>query len=66
MASIKTKHSVVEHIILAEFDIDLGSTTRIQFPIPVPNMDAGTLSEYMIPEGSHKFGVLHTYFTGGR
>jgi len=32
----------------------------------VPNIDAGTLSDYMIPEGSHKFGVLHTYFTVGR
>ena len=66
MTAIMQKPSVIDHIILAEFDIDLGSTTRIQFPITVPNIDAGTLSDYMIPEGSHKFGVLHTYFTVGR
>jgi hypothetical protein len=64
--SIKSKSDGVEHIVLAEFDIDLGSTTRIQFPTNVPNIDAGTLSDYMIPEGSHKFGVLNTYFTVGR
>lgn len=62
----KPKHSVIDHIILSEFDIDLGSTTRIQFPVHVPNIDSGTISDYMIPEGSHKFGVLHTFFTVGR
>lgn len=63
---MKAKSYLVEYIVLAEFDIDLGSTTRIQFPTNVPNIDAGMLSDYMIPEGSHKFGVLNTYFTVGR
>jgi hypothetical protein len=50
-------------VVLAEFDIDLGSTTRIQFPTAIPNIDSDTIANFMLPEGGEKFGVLNTYFT---
>ena len=54
---------MIEHIVLVEFDIDQGSTTRIQYPEPLDSVDPQAFADNMSPEGSDKFGVLHTFFT---
>ena len=41
----------IEAVIFAEFDIDKGSTCRVQYPKEVG--DAGLLAELMLPEGVH-------------
>ena len=60
------KAKICERIVLVEFDIDLGSTTRIQYPSPIPGVDPQVIADNMLPEGSDKFGVLHTFFTLNR
>lgn len=57
---------MIDYIVLVEFDIDQGSTTRIMHPGPPPQVDPQLLADNMLPEGSDKFGVLHTYFSIGR
>ena len=54
--------NLIEYMVLVEFDIDQGSTTRIQYPQQVPNVEPQLFADNMLPEGSDKFGVLHTYF----
>ena len=44
---------LISYIVLAEFDIDMGSTVRNQYPSPVPWVSADWLAEHMIPEGAH-------------
>eukprot|EP01132_Coremiostelium_polycephalum_P009632 gene9632-11805_t len=43
----------VEFILLAEFDIDVGSKVKYQYPFPTGE-DEGLLAEFMIPDGAHK------------
>jgi hypothetical protein len=44
---------LVEHLLLAEFDIDTGSTLRHAIP-PLPDeTDGATLAQLMLPEGGH-------------
>ena len=57
---------MVNYIVLAEFDIEKGSGVRIQYPETVPGTNAEELSEYMITEGAHNFGVVSTYFSVGK
>ena len=44
----------VDFVILAEFDIDTGSTIRHQYPKPIPGYTADYFANYMLPEGAHK------------
>ena len=54
---VKSKRSFVEplvdHILLAEFDIDTGSTVRHQYPNPVDGYQNDWFAELMLPEGAH-------------
>jgi hypothetical protein len=43
----------VDYILLAEFDIDKGSSLSIQYPAPTQE-DTQTLAELMLPDGAHK------------
>eukprot|EP01112_Ceratiomyxa_fruticulosa_P006401 TRINITY_DN171_c0_g1_i4.p1 TRINITY_DN171_c0_g1~~TRINITY_DN171_c0_g1_i4.p1 ORF type:complete len:741 (+),score=159.44 TRINITY_DN171_c0_g1_i4:381-2603(+) len=43
----------VEYILLAEFDIDVGSTVKYQYPHPC-GLDVSLLAEFMLPDGAHK------------
>jgi hypothetical protein len=54
---------LIEHVILAEFDIDQGSGVRLQYPDPVQNVNPEDIAEQMITEGAHNFGVVKTFFT---
>ena len=60
------KRPLIEYIVLVEFDINQGSTTRIQYPKPVPNVEPQLFADNMLPERADKFGVLHTFFTVNR
>ncbi|KAL6072728.1 Docking domain of Afi1 for Arf3 in vesicle trafficking-domain-containing protein [Balamuthia mandrillaris] len=42
----------VSHILLAEFDIDKGSTLRYQVPQPVPFSTPDALADKMLPDGA--------------
>jgi len=44
---------MVEAILLAEFDINIGSTVRLQYPKALPGIEIGTIASYMLPEGAH-------------
>ena len=44
---------LVDHILLAEFDIDTGSTVRHQYPEPVDGYKNDWFAELMLPEGAH-------------
>ena len=44
---------LVDHILLAEFDIDTGSTVRHQYPQPVEGYKNDWFAELMLPEGAH-------------
>jgi Docking domain of Afi1 for Arf3 in vesicle trafficking len=48
---------LVDHIILAEFDIDTGSTVRHKYPCPVPGYKDDWFAEYMLPEGAHNHSL---------
>ena len=41
---------MVDFIVLAEFDIDSGSTIRHQYPSQIPNYREDWLAENMLPE----------------
>lgn len=49
------------YVVLAEFDIDTGSTVRHQYPSKVPNHAEDWLAENMLPEGIHNREVDYTY-----
>ena len=49
--------SLCEHIILAEFDIDTGSTVRHKYPASVPGYADDWFAEYMLPEGAHNHAL---------
>ena len=57
---------LIDYIILAEFDIDKGSTVRLQYPTNVPNSNQEDIADHMIMEGVHNFGVVSSWFTLGR
>ena len=57
---------LIDYIILSEFDIDKGSTVRLQYPNPVPTVNQEEIADHMIMEGVHNFGVVSSYFTLGR
>lgn len=42
----------IEHILLAEFDIDKGSTLKHQIPGPIPNYADDFLADRMLPDGA--------------
>lgn len=52
---------LIDYILLAEFDIDTGSTLRHQYPSAIPGYKADRLAEYMLPEGVHNRDVDYTY-----
>lgn len=52
---------LVDYIILAEFDIDTGSTVRHQYPHPVVGYNNDWFAEYMLPEGAHNRDKDWTY-----
>ena len=57
---------LIDYMILSEFDIDKGSTVRLQYPNPVPTVNQEEIADHMIMEGVHNFGVVSSYFTLGR
>lgn len=54
--------SLVDYVLLSEFDIDTGSTLRHQYPSPIPNYKADWFAEHMLPEGAHNRESDFTYF----
>ncbi|CAM9544185.1 unnamed protein product [Ascophyllum nodosum] len=44
---------LVDHILLAEFDIDTGSTVRHAYPSSVPGVADDWFADHMLPEGAH-------------
>ncbi len=50
-----------DYVILAEFDINTGSTVRHQYPSPVPYHKEDWFAENMLPEGVHNRSLDHTY-----
>lgn len=44
---------IVDYVLLAEFDIDTGSTLRYQYPNEIPGYKADWFAEHMLPEGAH-------------
>lgn len=57
---------LIDYIILAEFDIDKGSTVKLQYPHNVPNVNQEEIADHMIMDCAHNFGVVSSYFTLGR
>ena len=43
-------HPCVDYVVLSEFDIDVGSTVRHQYPSDIPNLCPDWLAEHCIPE----------------
>eukprot|EP01039_Chlorochromonas_danica_P004229 gene4229-4646_t len=56
-----TTPPLIDYVLLAEFDIDTGSTLRHQFPSPIPGYKADWLAEHMLPEGAHNRMIDYTY-----
>jgi len=62
-----SKIQAIDFVILAEFDIDTGSTIRHQYPREVPGYTADYFANYMLPEvrklSRYRFIVLfcHIY-----
>jgi hypothetical protein len=56
----------VQHVLLAEFDIDEGSILRYQHPSPT-GLDEHLLAELMLPDGAHArsedWTVFYLYHT---
>lgn len=44
----------VDYIVVAEFDINKGSSIRVQYPSPPPGASDGFLAEMMLPDGVHQ------------
>eukprot|EP01031_Cornospumella_fuschlensis_P031351 gene31351-37889_t len=53
--------SLVDFVLLAEFDIDTGSTLRHQYPTSIPGYKADWFAEHMLPEGAHNRTTDYTY-----
>lgn len=51
----------VDYVVLAEFDIDTGSTVRHQYPHNIPSYKADWFAEFMLPEGAHNRDSDYTY-----
>ena len=58
--------NLIDYIVLSEFDINTGSVVRVAYPSQIPDIDPNTIAENMMPEGSHNFDVLSSYFALGR
>jgi hypothetical protein len=52
---------LVDYIVLAEFDIDTGSTVRHQYPTIIPDYKVDWFAEFMLPEGAHNRDFDFTY-----
>lgn len=64
--NIKNKRSnkaeqLIDYIVLAEFDIDTGSTVRYQYPNDIPGYKPDWFAEHMLPEGAHNREQDWTY-----
>jgi hypothetical protein len=59
---------MIDYVLLADFDIDKGSTLRIEHPSsPVSEANSsGMIADFMLPEGGHNFSVISTFFTLNR
>lgn len=56
-----TAHPLVEYILVAEFDIDSGSTVRHCFPSEIDGYERDFFAEHMLPEGVHNRESDHSY-----
>ena len=56
-SSWNSQPRIVEYVLLAEFDIDKGSTLREAYPQRVPGYDDSHFAEIMLPEGAHNRDV---------
>ncbi len=56
------RRALVEFIVLAEFDINEGSTIRYQYPRPIEKVEEEQIASYMLPEGGHNRASDLTYF----
>ena len=52
---------VVDYLVLAEFDIDTGSTVRHTIPKDVIGYKKDWFADYMLPEGAHNHDLDWTY-----
>lgn len=52
---------LIDYVILAEFDIDTGSTVRHQYPHNIPGYKVDWFAEFMLPEGAHNRDIDYTY-----
>lgn len=52
---------LIDYVLLAEFDIDTGSTLRHQYPEAIPDHKADWFAEHMLPEGAHNREIDYTY-----
>jgi hypothetical protein len=59
--NITHPNQVVDYVLLAEFDIDTGSTLRHQYPANIPDYKADWFAEHMLPEGAHNREIDYTY-----
>jgi len=59
---------MIDYVLLADFDIDKGSTLRIEYPdSPISHsITPGMIADFMLPEGGHNFSVISTFFTLNR
>ncbi len=51
----------MDHILLAEFDVDTGSTVRHKYPSQVPGYTDDFLANFMLPEGAHNREYIYIY-----
>jgi hypothetical protein len=58
---MEKSHKLVEYILLAEFDIDTGSTLKIQYPSRIDGYSDDWFAENMLPEGAHNRDADLTY-----
>ena len=52
-AQTARNHPCVDYVVLSEFDIDVGSTVRHQYPSTISSCSPDWLAEHCIPEGIH-------------
>lgn len=53
--------ALVDYVVMAEFDIDTGSTVKHQYPDVIPDYKADWFAEHMLPEGAHNRVIDYTY-----
>ncbi|CAM9773411.1 unnamed protein product [Scytosiphon promiscuus] len=53
----KSAPPLVDYILVAEFDIDSGSTVRHAYPSSVPGVSDDWFAEHMLPEGAHNHAL---------